>query len=205
VAMLVKSSGQDRETLQVFRSGEKPRKFSAHKALAEGQEWHARVREEENEFDALATGQKTAKVQSRAIPAECHLWKALKRARSARQVRRICRQSKHWLKWKSEFVRDGVVRGYAQSPSACPKALYDHAEEFCQAKRDDRYPDSDRPSSDDKRIEFFARVMAGLSLLEPIAPATAVDLLRKFKHRRHCQCWRCTLRRQSGLHESSIR
>lgn len=193
--MFIKSSHQDREKLVVFRSGEKPRKLSAHKAM--GQEWQARVRREEEEFKALETGQKTVTVQHPAIPAEPRLWEALKRTSSAAEVRRICRRSARWLKWEWSGEINGR-RWYQAAPSACPKALYDHAEEFCQAKQDDRCPASNRASSDDRRIEYYARVMAGLSLSKPIAPATAVDLLRKMKHTRRCACWRCLVKRLSG-------
>jgi hypothetical protein len=155
-----------------------------------GQDWHERIRQEEREFDAIATGRKILTVQHQAIAAEPQLWKALKRARSAAEVRRICRQSKYWLKWEFKGEINGR-RWYCRVPSACPKALYDYAEEFCRAKQSERYPRSDdRPSSDDKRIEYLARVMAGLSLVRPIAPATAVDLLRKMKHESRCPCWR---------------
>lgn len=181
VAIFVKQSSQDREKLFVFRSGEKPLKRSTNKALSASQEWRAIVRKEEKEFEKLETGQKVARVRHRAIPGEPRLWEALKRAHNAAELRRICRRSKHWLKWEWS----GEIEGrhwYQRAPSACPKALYDHAQEFCQAKRDERYPASDRPSSDDKRIEYLARVMAGLSLPNPIRAATAVGLLRKMKH-----------------------
>lgn len=187
--MLLKSSVGNRETLQVFRSGTKSRKLTAHKAM--GQDWRNRVKLEESEFDAIATGQKNVTVVRPAIPGEPQLWDALKRAQTAAQVRRICRRSKYWLKWEWSGEINGR-RWYRQVPSACPKALYDHATEFCEAKKSDRYPRSnDRPSSDDKRIEYLARVMAGLSLRRHIAPATAVNVLRKMKHGGGCSCWRC--------------
>lgn len=197
LAVFLKHSGSERESLHVFRSGEKPRKMSALKTM--GQEWHKRVRLEQHEFDALATGQKSRTVQSQRSPGEPHLWKALKRAKSAAQVRRICRRSKDWLKW--EWKGKGF---YLRSPSACPKALHDHAAAFCRAKQDHRYPVSNRPSSDDKRIEYLARVMAGLSLVQPIAPSTAVDLLRKMKHEKNCPCWRCVVRRLDSNLERNI-
>jgi len=188
-AMFVKTAGQDRDTLQILRSGEKLRRISAHKAM--GEEWRERVRQEEEEFDAISTGRKTVTVEAPPIMGEPHLWEALKKANNAAQVRRICRRSKYWLKWEFE----GEINGkhfYSRVPSYCPKALYDKAEKFCEAKLSDRYPgSSERPSSDDKRIEYLARVMAGLSLKSPIAPATAVDVLRKMKHTEQCLCWRC--------------
>jgi hypothetical protein len=194
--MLVKFSGQDEEKLLILRSGKKPLQLRVLKEVATDDKWRGRVQKEEGEFEALITGQKVERVRYPGMPAERNLWEALKRARSAAQVRRICRRSKHWLKWEWKGKRGGK-RWYIRSPSACPEALSDHAEEFCRAKGNSRYPRSKRSSSDDRRIEYLARVMAGLSLVKPIAPATAVDLLRKMKHGRRCACWHCQVRRLS--------
>ncbi len=207
--MLIRSTRPEQERLQVFKPGKKlrefradkilfrifgdePREFWAHEIPAKRQEWQDRVRKEEQEFNALETGQEKASVRYPKIPGEPHLWEALKRARSAAEVRRICSRSKHWLKWERQGKwKDSTGRErhwYRQSPCACPKALHDHAGEFCRALRDDRYPGGgkqNRPSSDNKRIEYLARVMAGLSLLRPISPATADDLLRKMKPSTH--------------------
>jgi hypothetical protein len=75
-----------------------------------------------------------------------------------------------------------------------PKALHEHAESFCRAKLDSRYPGRDeRRSGDYRRIEYLARVMAGLSLPKPISPSYSIELLRKMKHSDECSCWRCEL------------
>jgi hypothetical protein len=139
--------------------------------------WENHVKEADEEFT-----QKIVLSPPRDLPGEPELLDALMRqGTKAIQVRRICKQSKH-------------LTPYPGVP--CPTALYVHAEEFCEAKKDERYPDGgkqNRASSYDKRIDYLARVMAGLSLQKPIAPATAVDLLRKTKHKRGCACWRCTI------------
>ena len=118
----------------------------------------------------------------REVPGEPQLWKALSDPQTgARKVRSICLQSR-------------VLRFLYSNPSSTP--LYRYAREFCRAKKDKRYPSGGkqgRPSSDQKRVDYLARVMAGLSLRKPIAPATAVDLLRKMTHKRGCTCWRCTI------------
>jgi hypothetical protein len=44
-----------------------------------------------------------------------------------------------------------------------------------------RYPKSNRPSSDDRKLVYLARVMAALSLTKPISFATAEDLLRRLR------------------------
>jgi hypothetical protein len=53
--------------------------------------------------------------------------------------------------------------------------LHSYAGDFLRAKRLHNYPMSNRPSSEYKRIEFYARVFAGLSL--GIAPATTTRRL----------------------------
>jgi hypothetical protein len=124
-----------------------------------------------------------------AIRDEHDLWESLKRARTASQVRRIYTRSKIWLIHRFDFPSGGYI-DWSWSPF--PKALYEHAEEFCRAKLDPRYPDRDkRPSGDYLRIEYLARAMAGLSLRKPISPSYSVDLLRKLKHPDECNCWRC--------------
>jgi hypothetical protein len=106
-----------------------------------------------------------------AIKPECHLWEALKRARTARRVRWICAQSK----WRSRL-----------------SMLYEHAEKFiCALNEDDRYPRK-ASTKDDQRLLYCARVMAGISCRIP--PGTAVDKLRKLKYGkvRSCDCTDCT-------------
>jgi hypothetical protein len=108
--------------------------------------------------------------RSSVVSAERHLWEALKRARTARQARRICSQSF----WRSRM-----------------SMLYERAEEFVSAlKEDPRYPRK-ASTKDDRRLLYCAQVMAGISCRIP--PATAVDKLRKLKHGkvRSCQCVEC--------------
>ena len=107
---------------------------------------------------------------SNGVPAERQLWEALKRARTARQVRRICSQSF----WRSRM-----------------SLLYERAEEFVIIlKEDPRYPRKAH-TKDDRRLLYCAQVMAGISCRIP--PATAVDKLRKLRHGnvRSCQCVEC--------------
>jgi len=128
-------------------------------------------------------------VRSPAIRGESHLFHALVGATTAPQVRRICKRSKFWLKFRMDWPGGSFFEDF----TACPRLLYDQAEEFCLAKLDPRYPARDkRPSGDDRRIEYFARVMAGLSMLpKAYKPSYAVEVLRKIKHKNGCQCWRC--------------
>jgi hypothetical protein len=118
------------------------------------------------------------------IPDERHLWERLKKARSARQIRAIYEKSEIWFRRSGRpWLRD----------------IYNHADEFIGAKGDSRYPKSNRPSSDGKRVEYFARVMAGITLRIP--PATAIDKLRKVKHDSKCNCWRCFSKHMKAVSE----
>ncbi len=94
------------------------------------------------------------------VPAERELWEGLLRAETVRQVRAIYRRSKYWLnpRWRGKvYVR----------------TLYEHADQFLDAKKARRYPDSARPSSDDRRLRFLAAAMAGITVGR--RPRTAND------------------------------
>jgi hypothetical protein len=179
-------SGQGRETLHLSSSNQKPRtirepKFST--SPAEKRQWKSRVSDERERFenDRFAIDRATV----RPIPSERSLWEALKRAQTASQVRRICSRSKIWLKPRLEFP-DGSFMEYWP----WRRVLYRDAEKFCHAKRDPRYPERDkRKSGDYRRLEFLARVLAGLTV--GLASSTAVEVLRKAKHPEECTCWRC--------------
>jgi hypothetical protein len=184
--VFMKVSGEGREALHLLSSNKKPRtirepKFST--SPDEKRQWKSRVSDEHEQFenDRFAIDRATV----RAIPSERSLWEALKRAQTASQVRRICTRSKIWLKPRLEFP-DGSFMEYWP----WRRVLYRDAEKFCHAKRDPRYPERDkRKSGDYRRLEFLARVMAGLTV--GLAPSTAVEMLRKAKHPEECTCWRC--------------
>lgn len=116
-----------------------------------------------------------------SIPAELHIWEALKRAKNAAEVRRAFSRSKHWLtdEWKQTFPNGGFV-----SFPSLTATLYDHADKFCKAKLDSRYPRGHTPRSDDKRIEYLARVLAGLSLRKRMRPSYADKTLRALAPRK---------------------
>lgn len=152
-------------------------------------DWQEEAQAFENAFDRLVMGEEVRRQTAPAIPDERDLWEALKRARTASQIRRIYKRSKIWLIHRKDLP-NGSYWDWSWSP--IPKALYDHAAEFCRAKLDPRYPDRDeRESGDYRRIEYLARAMAGLSLPKPISTSYSVELLRRLKHTDTCACWRC--------------
>lgn len=187
--MFIKRSGPGPEEIYVVKAGEKPRKIRQPKFSTtpdETRRWRSRVREEEEKFEENGVATRTIRVD--AIPSERRLWEALLRAKTGSQVRRIYSQSRIWLKPRKEFP-DG---GYAEY-WPFRRVLYRDAEQFCRAKLDPRYPGCDqRDSGDHRRIEYLARVMAGLTVR--LAPSTGVEILRKLKHLDQCSCWRCMLK-----------
>lgn len=184
-------SKQDREKMHIIFPGQIPRIVRQPKFTSTPDElvsWKVRTEEEEEKFNSITRGDVPIMRIVQAVPSERQLWEDLKRARTAAQVRRICGRSKLWLKPRWEFPNGGHIEWWPYR-----RALYKYAEKFCRAKVDRRYPSRDsRDSGDYRRIEYLARVMAGLSL--GIAATTAVERLRKMKHTRQCQCWRCNLK-----------
>jgi len=180
-----------RETLYSSTPGEQPQIIRQPKIVSdeEAQEWRDKTQEFEKKFERIVMGEQTRMETAPAYPNERDLWDALKRARTASQVRKIYTRSKIWLVHRMDFPSGGYI-DWSWSPF--PKALYDHAAEFCAAKLHPRYPSLDkRESGDYRRIEYLARAMAGLCLLKPVSTSYSVELLRKLQHLDICECWRC--------------
>lgn len=188
--MFIKRSGQGPERLHIMKAGESPRIIRQPKfgtTPDELRSWRSRVQKEQDQFEEATLNPVPMRVKVEAIPSERRLWEALKRADTATQVRRIYSQSKIWLKPRLEFPGGGFIEYWPFR-----RVLHRDAEAFCRAKLDPRYPRRDqRKSGDYRRIEYFARVMAGLTLR--LAPSSAVDMLRKMRHTEQCICWRCIL------------
>ena len=98
---------------------------------------------------------KDALVQFESVPAALKVWESLKAATSEPMMRRALRDlekylNKHWPTWTG-----------AESP----QNLQRFADGVCAAKGLHNYPrakNDERPTSDDKRIVFIAKVLAGL-------------------------------------------
>lgn len=164
--------------------------------VAESQAWASAKNEEYEKFHRIISGEEKTRDSINVYPPEPHLWDALKRAGTPAQVRRICRLSRFWLTWDMKFPN-----GHIENPSLKIKVLYDDAEQLIEAKNY-RYPESNRPTSDDKKIIHFSRAMAGRSLAKAISSASAIDLLRRVKHGRRCECPVCRV--QEMLSTSSL-
>jgi hypothetical protein len=198
--MFIKRSGEGPEQLYIERAGEKTRVIRQPKfdtTPDEKRRWRSRVQEEQVQFEQATLHPAPVRVRVPAIPSERRLWEALKRAKTSTQVRRIYSRSKVWLKPRLEFPDGGFIEHWPFR-----RVLYREAERFCRSKLDPRYPSRDqRKSGDYRRVEYLARVMAGLTVR--LAPTTAVEMLRKMKHQKHCHCWRC-LRRIAPRYRRSL-
>lgn len=78
-------------------------------------------------------------------------WEQLKCAHTEKEIRRAAESIRRWARhversdWRSEF----------------PRVISDHAKDLLRAKEAWNYPTEGRPKSDDKRVSFFAKVLAG--------------------------------------------
>jgi hypothetical protein len=181
-----------RQTITTSIPGEKPSKIVQPKFIEtkeDKENWESRVKAVDEGFQRIVMGDEPRIVTIPGRPPERHIWEALKLATDGAKVRRAFSQSEIWLKTYWQF---GEKHFIDMSWNPFPNALYWHAYEFCNSKLDSRYPSKDqRPSADYKRIEYFARVMAGLTLVDILLPSYSVDILRKMKHDENCYCWRC--------------
>lgn len=89
------------------------------------------------------------------------LWEDLKEARSERAITAIAAKIAQWDQEQQ--------LGYTQNPRSSELAKYDfiralttHARTIMEALQLPEYPKTERSKSDDKRVWFFAKVLAGL-------------------------------------------
>jgi hypothetical protein len=112
------------------------------------------------------------------IPGEPDVLRALLRARTPKQVRRICEDAFVTREVEVEPGRreSMVVPNWPLSAgSVLPSRLSRHAGEFVAALRDRRFPRSGRPSNQLKQLWFLARALAGA--IFGIKARTAINLV----------------------------
>ena len=95
---------------------------------------------------------------------EAEVWFRLVEANTAEQIKLVCDESPFWLNPKR-----GAIEFH--------RTLIEQAESFLAVKKDPRWPRSNRPTNDYRRIKFLARSMAGVMM--GISIRTAQDLLAK--------------------------
>lgn len=113
------------------------------------------------------------------IPAEPRVWSLIKVATSSSQIRAAFELSSMWLNAGAHgrlYVDE--LRGNAEEFLACKKY---------------RYPRSERPSSESKRVLHFARAMAGI--MEGVGSVRAIDLIRLQEHGTPCGCVECEIKK----------
>jgi len=98
------------------------------------------------------------------------IWEQLKKARTVPQIKGVARGIG---RLQACFVSSTP---WAQNPAG---AFRHCAEGILAAKRLPNYPRTNRPRSDDKRVEFLAKTMAGLTL--GLAPITALKRLSHWR------------------------
>jgi hypothetical protein len=106
----------------------------------------------------------------RPIMPKPNIWKQLKKARTVPQIKGAVRGIG---KLRTAFVSSTP---WGQNPAG---AFRHYADGILAAKRLPNYPKTNRPRSDDKRVEFLAKTMAGLTL--GLAPITAVKRLSHWR------------------------
>lgn len=108
-------------------------------------------------------------ITSPAVTPAPKIWEQLKRADSVNEIQKVARSIRTWA---SQY------RSRTDWATRLPDALTSNADKVLSAKRLPNYPkapETKRPRSDDKRIEFFSKVLAGVML--DIAPITAAKRL----------------------------
>lgn len=131
-----------------------------------------------------------------AVEERRDIWKNLIDARSVDEVRAACRQ---WKKFLARAIRQGTVLEDYSGMLRYPEVLSRYAVDFLHiTKRDKRFPRA--AYSDESKLVHISRGLAGAMM--DLAPATAIDRLRKMKHgpggplwssiEKRCCCWHCS-------------
>lgn len=106
-------------------------------------------------------------------------WELLKRARSVQEVHQASRRIRRWM---TKQLR-GSGRWLPGYPAVeFTDVLDQQAEALLTGKKLPGYAKSDRPTSDDKRIEFISKILAGARFR--LAPITAAKRLSHWHWRR---------------------
>ena len=118
-------------------------------------------------FDGMCSGRYVS--ADSKFENEHALWLRLLQATSPEEVKAVCVASPYWLNPKrgAALFHDALLR---------------NANGFLAAKKDPRWPKTDRPTSQGRRIRFLARSMAGTSM--GVSIRTAQDLLAKTEKQR---------------------
>jgi hypothetical protein len=110
---------------------------------------------------------------SRPVMPAPEIWELLKRARRVKEVQRASQRIRSWM---TKQFGPGLGRWLPGTPpSEFADVLERVAENMLTGKNLPGYAKTDRPKSDDKRVEFLAKVLAGARF--GLAPITAAKRL----------------------------
>jgi len=113
---------------------------------------------------------------SRPIMPAPEVWELLKRARTEDEIRKASREMRRWM--TTEYG-PGVGRWLPGSPQVeFADALELYSKQLLLGKRLPSYAKTNRPKSDDKRVVFLSRVLAGARF--GLAPITAAKRLSRW-------------------------
>jgi hypothetical protein len=110
---------------------------------------------------------------SRPVMPAPRIWTLLKRARTTEEISRASREMRRWM---TKEYGEGVGRWLPGSqPTEFADVLELHADKILIAKRLPTYAKTDRKRSDDKRVVFLSKILAGARF--GLAPITAAKRL----------------------------
>jgi hypothetical protein len=138
---------------------------------------HKYVAMSQKEMETCETAEAEAERWTKQ-PGRPRVLRALLNARAAAEIRKLCEGA---YKISRVEVRAGVYRDLLvedwpiEAGSVFPEYLSKHPEQFIAARREPRFPRSDRPSSEKKRLWFFACALA--AAVQGIETRTAINLL----------------------------
>lgn len=109
----------------------------------------------------------------RPVMPEPEVWELLKRARTVAEIHKASQKIRAWM---SLQFAEGIGRSLPGDPTLeyC-EALNRYAENILIGKRMSSYAKTDRSKSDDKRVVFMAKVLAGARY--GLVPITAIKRL----------------------------
>ena len=137
---------------EALSPGRSPRTVRSKHATARSEirEWSHRTAELDAEFDRAVAD--PGRLEIKRMPGERHLFDALLRTKSPAEVRRICRRSLSWLKYRWDFGRGHF---HKTIPNVLVRSSSSRG--ILPSKAHPLYPARDkRLSADYKRIRYLA-------------------------------------------------
>lgn len=110
---------------------------------------------------------------TRPVKPAPEIWEMLKRARSIKEIRKASQRMRRWM--TAEYGPGVLRRLDGSPPTEFADVLELHADKLLTGKRLPSYAKTDRKRSDDKRVVFLSKILAGARF--GLAPITAAKRL----------------------------